>query len=193
MRTAITTAITHAGQGVLLSGKEVPLLKQRDLYLQFRKQAILEGAHPQYKEISLQESDGHEELLTFRSPAAQKQHLDLRAKEKKQHEAQVEAERQREGAPRAQTPPKPAKETKQELTAEEKAAAELAAKNAAHRSELLAKSKGELLAIVEKLKSEGKTVEIGKGNKIAVVNGILLAAGYTVTPEEAGEASTATE
>jgi hypothetical protein len=101
MRTAIITGLTHAGKGVLLSGKETPLLKQIDIFKTFRKGAILDGSHPEYREVSYQENDGSEELLTFLTPAAKKEYLESREKEKQAHAAQLAAHSEREGISRA--------------------------------------------------------------------------------------------
>jgi hypothetical protein len=83
MRTSIVTAVTHDGKGVMISGKEVHLLKNREIFMALRKIAILEGAHDKYASVSYQENDGGEELLNFRTPDAQKKFLAERAKEKK--------------------------------------------------------------------------------------------------------------
>ena len=83
MRTSIVTAVTHDGKGVLISGKEVHLLKNREIFMELRKTAILDGSHEKYASVSYQENDGGEELLNFRTPSAQKKHNDERAKEKK--------------------------------------------------------------------------------------------------------------
>lgn len=104
MRTAIITAVGHDGKSVMLSGKEIPLLKQRESFMQLRKVAIMDGSHEKYREVSYQENDGSEELLTFRTPEAQKKHLEARAKEKADHAAQVKAEQQRELVPRKTQP-----------------------------------------------------------------------------------------
>jgi len=78
----------------------------------------------------------------------------------------------------------------------EKAAADAATKAAAAkpqgpRAELLAKSPIELLEIVNGLNAEpartNKIVLADKANKAAFVNAILLATGYSVSPEEAAE------
>jgi len=97
MRTAIISGLTHAGKGVLISGKEVPLLKQMEVFNTFRKGAITNGSHPEFKEVSYQENDGYEQLLTFRTPEAQKQHEAARAAEKERHQKQIAAEKAREG------------------------------------------------------------------------------------------------
>src|ERR1017187_10268767 len=83
MRTSIVTAVTHDVKGVLISGKEVHLLKNREAFMELRKICILEGAHDKYASVSYQESDGGEELLNFRTPDAQKKFLAERAKERK--------------------------------------------------------------------------------------------------------------
>jgi len=172
MRTAIISGLTHAGKGVLISGKEVPLLKQLEIFNTFRKGAITNGAHPEFKEVSYQENDGYEQLLTFRTPEDQKKHESRRAEEKARHQKQIDAELAREGSPRA-TPPKPA----------EKAAAELETQNAKpetisnefKREELQVKSQGELLAIMKSLVEAKRIEQPAKTSPTALIEAILAA------------------
>lgn len=117
MRTSIITAVGHDGKGVLISGKEVGLLKNIELFKEFRKIAVLDGSHEDYASVSHQENDGSEQLLNFRTPDAHKKHLAEREKEKKAHADAVAAEKESEGKPRAAAPPA-------DIEAEEKAAAE---------------------------------------------------------------------
>lgn len=86
MRTAITTAVTHEGNGVLISGKEVSLLDQQKAFRLLKGLAVTSGAHEKYASVSYQENDGVEELLRFRTPLAQKEHDARRASERQEQE-----------------------------------------------------------------------------------------------------------
>ena len=104
MRTAIITAVTHEGKGVLVSGKEVGLIKQLEIFKGFRKAAYEAGSHEQYAEVSFQENDNGEEIIRFRTPADQKKHVAARAQEKKEHATSV-AEQDRAAAEPAKLEP----------------------------------------------------------------------------------------
>ena len=114
MRTAIITAVTHDGKGVLVSGKEIGLIKQLEIFKGFRKAAHEAGSHEQYAEVSFQENDNGEEIIRFRTPADQKKHLAARAQEKKEHAESIAAQEQAD-----KEPAKPEKsKTKNEVTKE---------------------------------------------------------------------------
>ena len=102
MRTSIITAVGHDGKGVLISGKEVGLLKNLETFKDFRRIAVMDGAHENYSSVSHQENDGPEQLLNFRTPDAQKKHAEARAAEKKVHAEALEAQAKMEANPRAE-------------------------------------------------------------------------------------------
>jgi uncharacterized membrane protein len=126
MRTSIITAVGHDGKGVLISGKEVGLLKNIELFKEFRKIAVLDGSHEDYASVSHQENDGSEQLLNFRTPDAHKKHLAERGKEKKAHADAIAAQAESEAKPRAAAPAP-------DVEAEEKKAAEFMKANAEKR------------------------------------------------------------
>jgi len=72
--------------------------------------------------------------------------------------------------------PNPKPEIKREPTPGEK-----------REAELLKQDKSSLLAMVEKLKAEGKTIDAGKGTKSALVTAILKAEGFDLTVPETAE------
>jgi len=173
MRTAIISGLTHAGKGVLISGKEVPLLKQLEVFNTFRKGAITNGAHPEFKEVSYQENDGYEQLLTFRTPEDQKKHEARRAEEKARHQKQIDAELAREGLPRA-TLPKPAEKAAPHLETPNPKP-ETVSTNEFKREELQVKSQGELLAIMKSLVDAKRLEQPAKTSPTALIEAILAA------------------
>jgi hypothetical protein len=183
MRTAIITGLTHAGKGVLLSGKETPLLKQIDIFKTFRKGAILDGSHPEYREVSYQENDGSEELLTFLTPAAKKEYLESREKEKQAHAAQLAAHSEREGisrADKAAADKAAADKAAADKAAADKAAADKAAAdkppgNEFKAEELNAQDQGALLKLADELTKAGRITAPAKTSKSALVEAILAA------------------
>ena len=192
MRTAIISGLTHAGKGVLISGKEVPLLKQMEVFNTFRKGAITNGSHPEFKEVSYQENDGYEQLLTFRTPEAQKQHEAARAAEKERHQKQIAAEKAREGihrpdkaaadkaaadkaaADKAAADKAAADKADADKAAADKAAAETTG-NEFKREELQVKPQGELLALVKTLVESKRIDPPAKTSPTALIEAILSA------------------
>lgn len=69
MRTATTLAITHDGKEVLLAGRTVGLLDQKELVKKIRHSEGGARFHKEYASLTYQESDGHVQEFRFLSPA----------------------------------------------------------------------------------------------------------------------------
>lgn len=177
-RTAKTLAITHDGKDVLLAGPTVNLLEQRDLVKKIRSENGGARFHADYASLSYQESDGHETVYRFSTPAAheerQKQVAEDNAAQEEQNKAHRALEKKTPGAPALPKPDEEnAPEDDDELALGESEKAE------GLRKELLAKSRGELLKLAETTQAK---LPLLKG-KVAIVDAIL-AAGYPAAPTE---------
>ncbi len=91
MRTAVTAAVTHKGEIKILSLPDFPGSKGgvpvHEQFEAFRKLKY-NTSHPEYALVTYQESDGEMLTYRFRSPKAQKEYDDLRAKEKADAQAE---------------------------------------------------------------------------------------------------------
>ena len=105
MRTAILHGITHKGESKLICGRTVPLPNQLK---KWREEFRGKASHPEFKEVTYQESDGIVQTIHLRSPEAQAKHDAMRETEAK---AAKEAEEARHKAanpkPPAKAAPKP--------------------------------------------------------------------------------------
>lgn len=89
MRTARTVALTHEGGEVLVSGRKVPILEQLQAFRALR----CSPSHPEFSEVSYQESDGPEHLIRLRTPDAQAEHDATQAEHEAIRKAKEEADK----------------------------------------------------------------------------------------------------
>jgi hypothetical protein len=193
-RTAKLLAITHDGEDVLLAGKTVSLLEQKKKFLEIRSKR----SHPDYREVSYQESDGREMVARLLTPDEHEAHDQRREaeqteanaagrklaakgkplKNKPRAETKVPAPSARHGYDAAGTPkPDPTiPETEAAKAAREAVeSAETAA--IARLAELNAKEKGELLQLTTDLVAAGRLPAMpAKTNKASLAAAILSAA-----------------